>query len=77
MKHVRTITDRTSDHIHRWVVKCSCGWGTIPLRSKKSMEEEWDRHQKGHTQKVARHAHSTWQRPTPQSKLPEILRKSP
>lgn len=68
MKHVRTVTDRSANHIHRWQVTCSCGWRTIPLRSKKTMEAEWTQH--SDWKPIA----STWREPTALEDLPEAFR---
>ena len=44
MKHSLSLTDRGTNHRHRWLPTCRCGHQFIPLRDRHRAEEAYHQH---------------------------------
>jgi hypothetical protein len=72
-QHSLEISDRGANHRHRFVGRCACGWATTPIRSRKTVTEQYRNHASAGDRRRARR--SGGPRPlTPYDQLPEALR---
>lgn len=68
-KHRMTMNVRYG-HIHRFQTGCTCGWNSIPLRSKQSALRAFGRHSRPGASKIAMKPRPV----TPESDLPDFPR---
>lgn len=71
-RHHLRLDDRGSEHIHRWVASCSCGWRAVPLR-KRNAKVAYAKHEARSVNQDRRRSPQP-RALTPVDRLPEALR---
>lgn len=73
--HSLTITDRGTQHRHRFDPACACGWSGRHHRRRVDAEEEYRQHTGAEEKRAIRGRQGMSPRPcTPQEDLPDALR---
>lgn len=76
-EHLFVVTDRGTNHIHRYTPSCLCGWVGVHRPSVGRAKAEWRIHENGsiqRTKRMRRGLGSHGHRLTPVDELPEALR---